>query len=362
MHPDTQHNIVSFPTKDNAAPEALYIAHVINRKSLRALARDTGLNASTVMRRVRKVEERREDPLIDQYFTLYDADGNSLHSLRKDGFSMAVTSQKTSKKNLCDKEELRILRRMSEKDAMLVINQDLEKGVVLRCKSGKEPTRTAVVTKELAMRLTLKEWIKLDRKDKVSIYKITPVGLSALRRAIGTGMEEAQSEFSHQHREFGERVIAAGDEKPEKIRVNLRESPLTILGRKKDKNGEPFLSRELLAAGERLREDFELAQMGPRTTLNWDRFINGGAPSGHLAPGEGGSGAAQRRLADALSALGTGLGDIALRTCCFLEGLETAEKRMGWSARSGKIVLRIALQRLRLHYEEDCGESAKMIG
>ena len=360
----TQHsaaNILPFPAQDIKAAEALYIAHVVKGKSLRALARETGMNPSTVMRRVRKIEERREDPLIDQYFTLYDADTDSLQTLRKDGFPMAVES-KMKTNCFTNKEELRILRRLSEKGALLVINQDLDKGVVLRSKTGNEPTRTAVVSKELAMRLTLKEWIKLDRKDKVSVYKITSVGLSALRRAVGSGMEEAQSQFGHQHREWGARVIAAGDEKPEKIRVNLRESPITILARKKDKNGKPFLTKELLAAGERLREDFELAQMGPRTTLNWDRFINGGAPSGHLAPGEGGSSAAQRRLADALSALGAGLGDIALRTCCFLEGLETAEKRMGWSARSGKIVLRIALQRLKLHYEEDCGEQSKMIG
>ena len=55
------------------------------------------------------------------------------------------------------------------------------------------------------------------------------------------------------------------------------------------------------------------------------------------------------------------ISDVALRCCCYLEGLELAEKRMGWSARSGKIVLRIALQRLKRHYE-DASESSRMIG
>ena len=53
---------------------------------------------------------------------------------------------------------------------------------------------------------------------------------------------------------------------------------------------------------------------------------------------------------------------VALRCCCFLEGLEVAEKRMGWAARSGKIVLRIALMRLRRHYDETYGRSGPLIG
>ena len=338
--------------------EALYLAHVIGGKSLRELAREAGIHPSTVLRRVRKIEERRDDPLIDQFYAGFDLFELHLSDDRKDKFAMAAKAQiKAKTNNKADKDELRILRRLSEKDAMLVINQDLDKGVVLRQKSGSSPMRTAIVTKDLAMRLAFKDWIKLTRKDKVSVYEITSPGRAVLRRAVG-GMEETQAIFSNQHREWGERLVPSDDsDDVEKLRVNLRESPLSILGRKKGKDGKPFLSRELLAAGERLREDFELAQMGPRTTLNWERFINGGAPSGHLAPGEGGSGAAQQRLANALSALGTGLGDIALRCCCFLEGLEAAEKRMGWSARSGKIVLRIALQRLRLHYDEEAGGS-----
>ena len=60
--------------------------------------------------------------------------------------------------------------------------------------------------------------------------------------------------------------------------------------------------------------------------------------------------------------LGPGLGDVALRCCCYLEGLETVEKRLGWAARSGKIVLRIALQRLKRHYDVLHGPGGPMIG
>jgi hypothetical protein len=126
------------------------------------------------------------------------------------------------------------------------------------------------------------------------------------------------------------------------------------MSRRKDKDGNPFLTPDLVAAAERLREDFELAQMGPRVTQNWERFLTGGDRGSRGDDSGTGSGAsgARDRVSAVLRDLGPGLGDVALRVCCFLEGLETAERRMGWSARSGKVVLRIALQRLKRHYEE----------
>lgn len=65
---------------------------------------------------------------------------------------------------------------------------------------------------------------------------------------------------------------------------------------------------------------------------------------------EGGSPDARVRVAKALEALGPGLSDVVFRACCFLEGIETTEKRLGWSARLGKIELKIALERAAMHY------------
>jgi len=141
--------------------------------------------------------------------------------------------------------------------------------------------------------------------------------------------------------------------------VNASESPVSALGRKLDKDGKPYLSHDLVKVAERLREDFELAQMGPRVAQNWERFLTGG-DRGAFGSDSGvadGPRAARDRVAEALRDLGPGLGDVALRVCCFLEGVEAAERRLGWAARSGKIVLRIALQRLKRHYDDKVGRT-----
>jgi len=143
----------------------------------------------------------------------------------------------------------------------------------------------------------------------------------------------------------------------------LAESPLAALARRRDKSGESFLGEGLVRSGERLREDFELAQMELDVAENWNAYLNGDVPDTALSESDRyGPEAAKRRVIAALRDLGPGLSDVALRCCCYLEGLESTEKKMGWSARSGKIVLRIALQRLKRHYDETLNTEAQMIG
>ena len=93
------------------------------------------------------------------------------------------------------------------------------------------------------------------------------------------------------------------------------------MARRRDRDGELFLKRDLVVVGERLREDFELAQVGAAAVESWEAFVSDDAVA--LRP-ENSAGAteAKERVRDALRDLGPGLGDVVLRCCCFLEGLE----------------------------------------
>jgi len=348
----------------------LYLDHVEGGAALRALARRIGRHPSTVLRRVRRTEARRDDPLVDEALAALAAELSAQTVDRHEEDHSAMTASTVPSNPLpdaatLDREARRILRRLAEPDTVLAVAADLDKAAVLR-----DDRRIATVDRAVAQAFALKDWITANRTGRVTTYRLTAAGRSALRRMLGptagVGLSEAAMGFAAQHRDMAEREFAADPgEAPRRARVNLGESPVQVLARRSDRDGRPFLARDLVEAAERLREDFEIAQLGPRVAQNWDRFLTAGA----RGPGQGGrpepsdrAGAARDRVAAALADLGPGLGDMALRVCCFLEGLESAEKRLGWSARSGKIVLRIALIRLKRHYEETYGPGKPLIG
>jgi hypothetical protein len=158
-------------------------------------------------------------------------------------------------------------------------------------------------------------------------------------------------------------ILQHGPRKTEKRRVNGEEravlvsaeaSPLMWLARRKGADGRPFLDNIQLAAGERLARDFYFAGMQARVTSNWSglgagqsRRRSGAAARTNMSDGRM---AALERLRDALEHAGPGLGDILLDICCLQIGLAESEKKRGWPRRAGKIILRLALDRLAEHY------------
>jgi hypothetical protein len=353
----------------------LYLDHVEEGTSFRAIARREGLHASTILRQVRRFEVRREDPLMDEALAALSRYSHraSDDPARKDQ-PMSAQPRSGLVPDLTDESDLtregrRVLRRLVEPGALMAIAPDMEKAVILRELPDGRSLRTAVIDRAVAQACILKDWIACRKAGRVSTYEITGAGRAALKRMTGEddrrrqGLGEAAAPFADQHRHWDEREVVE-DGGSQRIRYNVAESPVALLGRRLDRDGKPFLQPELVDAAERLREDFELAQMGPRVAQNWDRFLTAGDRGG-FQPDSGlaeGPSSARARVAAALRDLGPGLGDVALRCCCFLEGLEVAEKRLGWAARSGKIVLRIALMRLRRHYDETYGRSGPLIG
>ncbi|RDC74502.1 helix-turn-helix domain-containing protein [Rhodovulum sp. 12E13] len=354
-----------------------YLRHTEGGLSIREVARHEGCHASTILRQIRRLESRRDDPLVDEALArlgqCHAALARSAPETHEETDRM--TAQFTPTARLCDEETLnrearRVLRRLSEPGALLAVAPDMDKAAVLRETEGGQTVRTAVLDRAVAQAFALNEWIACSTSGRVARYRITATGRTALRRLLAEetarrqGMAEGAAPFAEQHRDWGERDVAEdGRTQPRRMRYNMAESPVTSLARRREKDGTPFLAPELVAAAERLREDFELAQMGPKVAQNWERFLTGGGRGGFSGsdPLRGPEGA-RARVAAALRDLGPGLGDTALRVCCYLEGLEATEKRMGWSARSGKIVLRIALQRLHRHYQETYGPGGGLIG
>lgn len=130
------------------------------------------------------------------------------------------------------------------------------------------------------------------------------------------------------------------------VTVNLAESPLGWL------YARGHLTARQFDAGEKLRGDYEAAQLSPSLTMRWDaapvaRIARGS--HGHLEAGERQI-AARQRFDGAMLALGKDLNDIAWRVICAGEALPNAEKSMGWPSRSGKLVLALALDRLADFY------------
>ncbi len=337
-----------------------YLAHTEDGQSIRALARANECHPSTILRQIRKFENRRDDPLIDDALrALSCVLRQDQVPARPETKSLGQVGDLTGKQ--IEEEAKRILRRLCEHGAVMAVAREMETAVIVRETEDGASLRTAIVDRRVAQAIALKDWVQCsDPTARVARYVITNLGRATIREMTAQdenralGFADARSGFeqttSWAPADFDRDSAGMS-------RASIVESPLIGLSRRRDKSGDPFLRKDLVEAGERLREGFELAKMGRQVSRDVTEFLNHepleGAPAGAVD--------GLKRTQDALCEIGPGLADVVYRCCCLLEGLEQTEKSMGWSARSGKIVLRIALERLGEHYRS-VGKYAPLIG
>jgi hypothetical protein len=140
--------------------------------------------------------------------------------------------------------------------------------------------------------------------------------------------------------------VASGIRAVRSVTVNAAESPLGWLFSRR------LVTQRQYDAGERLRCDWERAQLAQRVTMSWDAapVARGrGDPAGQPDL-TGAQLDAKRRFNAAISAAGPGLADILWRIVCAGEGMRDAETALGWPARAGKLVLTFALDRVADYY------------
>lgn len=129
------------------------------------------------------------------------------------------------------------------------------------------------------------------------------------------------------------------------VTVNAAESPLGWLF------SRGLLTERQFNAGDRLRTDWERAQLAPRVTMAWDATrLSHNRASGVEPDLTGMQIDAKLRFDRAIAAAGPGLSDILWRIVCAGEGMRDAETALGWPARAGRLVLTLALDRVADFY------------
>jgi len=159
-------------------------------------------------------------------------------------------------------------------------------------------------------------------------------------------------DFRSRHLTLGRRKIVTEFGRTNVV-VDEGESPLAWLARRRGRAGRALIEPHQLQAGERLRADFTRAHLMPRTTSNWSNPMPSRrrrSSGDHAVTYTDTMIASRQRVHSALDAVGPEFAGLLLDVCCFLKGIEDVERERLWPARSGKVVLQLALERLARHY------------
>jgi hypothetical protein len=190
----------------------------------------------------------------------------------------------------------------------------------------------------------------LVRRRGASGFDLTEAGRAHLARAELARAGGEVDRFRGQHL----KLAAADAETPAgrvRLTVDLAESPLAWLARRKGRDGRPLIEPAQWQAGERLRADFTRAQLMPHITANWTNRAGDDGRAGTLTVTlTERIVAARQQVRQALERAGPEFSGLLIDVCCFLKGLDDVERERGWPRSSAKVVLQLGLDRLARHY------------
>lgn len=241
---------------------------------------------------------------------------------------------------MLDKENKRQLKRILKllnKAGVAHIKLEIEEEKSIIAVAGKKHSFMSVIIHK-AIQDSL---LKIDG----NTISLTLLGKSLLKRLLNPDMP-----FTAQHADLVNSSIKV-ESIVSPILKNNNECALSRLYFRKAKNGKGWLDHDEYQAGERLRSDFEKAQLSPNISARWGATMSG---SNRAADGATDISDfaldAKVRMEKAIGALGPELSGVTLDVCCFLKGLEVVEREKSWPPRSAKLLLKTALSILVRHY------------
>lgn len=197
-------------------------------------------------------------------------------------------------------------------------------------------------------------WLELD----VGIYKSTEVGHNwlaeflyflDLKPTAETNMDDVQNivaPYVNAQKslvEMGEMSLHMND---------VQHSPIIKLYNRQRNIAHKYLNAIHVEAGQKLFDYFVTANLEPNVTMDWER-LKSVKQSHHT--GQSGNDfseqtyLARQQLYDCLKYTGPEFAAVLVEICLFGNGLEATERTMNWPARSGKLLLTMALDRLAEH-------------
>lgn len=328
-------------------PLETYFEHVLLGKSLRQIARECNQHASTILRRIRRIEDLRDDTLVDYYLDGCFEEGNMLEQ--------DVALEATALGHLC------------KKGAFVIAAPEMKDAIVMRQYKG-EQVKLCTFPSSTVAEWVINGYLNQFAEGKVNRYEITEKGKAhtlEVNAAAGyLGRQAEQERASKLDSEHGQQ---RSDHQPTRKRYST-EPPLVIMYGKQTRkpNSRQWISERGFVAATRLAEDFAQSQMpgGTPASINWDNIgmkIDA-TPRNNCVPRSWFDRSSTTRFEDAVKAVGADLSDILVLFVCYEHGIEQVEKAMEWPARSGKAILGIALERLADHYVSMGDDIYRMVG